>query len=56
MKDFNVYRLPMAGPDDVSQLAKLIEDGTVDPKKFVRSLLKPKGMVMPAGTVHLALS
>ena len=32
MKDVNVYRLPMASPDDVSELRKLIDDGTIDPQ------------------------
>ena len=31
MMDVNVYRVPMAGPDDVSELEKLIDNGTVDP-------------------------
>ncbi len=32
MNDVNVYRLPMASPDDVSELAKLIDNGVIDPK------------------------
>ena len=29
-----VLRLPMAGPDDVSPIARLIEDGTLDPARI----------------------
>jgi cyanuric acid amidohydrolase len=43
MKDVNVYRLPMAGPDDVSELAKLIDNGTVDPKEICAIIAQTEG-------------
>lgn len=43
MKDYNVYRLPMAGPDDVSELAKLIDNGTVDPFEIVAIKAQTEG-------------
>ncbi|PKM90378.1 MAG: amidohydrolase [Firmicutes bacterium HGW-Firmicutes-10] len=43
MKDVNVFRLPMAGPDDVSELAKLIENGTVDPKEICAIIAQTEG-------------
>ncbi len=43
MRDVNVYRLPMAGPDDVSQLAKLIDDGTVNPREICAIIAQTEG-------------
>jgi cyanuric acid amidohydrolase len=43
MKDVNVYRLPMAGPDDVSQLVKLIDEGTVNPKEICAIIAQTEG-------------
>lgn len=43
MKDANVYRLPMAGPDDVSELAKLIDGGTIDPRDIVAIKAQTEG-------------
>ncbi len=43
MKDVNVYRLPMAGPDDVSELAKLIDNGTIDPYDIVAIKAQTEG-------------
>lgn len=43
MNDVNVYRLPMAGPDDVSQLTKLIDEGTVNPKEICAIIAQTEG-------------
>lgn len=43
MKDCFVYRLPMAGPDDVSELAALIDNGTVDPFEIVAIKAQTEG-------------
>ncbi|MEG1491401.1 MAG: ring-opening amidohydrolase [Oscillospiraceae bacterium] len=43
MKDSNVYRLPMAGPDDVSRLAELIDNGTVNPFDIVAIKAQTEG-------------
>lgn len=43
MKESNVYRLPMAGPDDVSELAKLIDNGTIDPFDIVAIKAQTEG-------------
>jgi cyanuric acid amidohydrolase len=43
MKDVNVFRLPMAGPDDVSELAKLIDNGTVDPNEICAIIAQTEG-------------
>ena len=43
MTESNVYRLPMAGPDDVSELAKLIDNGTIDPFQIVAIKAQTEG-------------
>lgn len=43
MKDVNVYRLPMAGPDDVSELAKLVDNGTINPKEICAIIAQTEG-------------
>lgn len=43
MKESNVYRLPMAGPDDVSELAKLIDNGTIKPEEIVAIKAQTEG-------------
>lgn len=43
MKESNVYRLPMAGPDDVSELAKFIDDGTINPFEIVAIKAQTEG-------------
>jgi cyanuric acid amidohydrolase len=43
MKDVNVYRLPMTGPDDVSELAKLIEKGEINPRDICAIIAQPEG-------------
>lgn len=43
MVDTGVYRLPMASPDDVSELRKLIENGTVNPKEIVAIIAQTEG-------------
>lgn len=43
MKESNVYRLPMAGPDDVSELAKLIDQGVIDPFEIVAIKAQTEG-------------
>lgn len=43
MKDVNVYRLPMASPDDVSELAKLIDDGRVNPEEICAIIAQTEG-------------
>lgn len=43
MKESNVYRLPMAGPDDVSELARLIDDKTVNPFEIVAIKAQTEG-------------
>ena len=43
MKTSNVYRLPMAGPDDVSELAKLIDSGEIDPFEIVAIKAQTEG-------------
>ncbi|HHV37976.1 MAG TPA: ring-opening amidohydrolase [Tepidimicrobium sp.] len=43
MMDVNVYKVEMAGPDDISGLEKLIEFGEIDPKSIVAILGKTEG-------------
>ena len=43
MMDVGVYRLPMAGPDDVSELAALIEAGEVNPMRYVAIIAQTEG-------------
>ena len=43
MMDVNVYRLPMASPDDVSELDKLIESGEIDPMQICAIIAQTEG-------------
>ena len=43
MMDVKVYKIPMAGPDDVSSLKKLIETGEIGPEEIVAVLGKTEG-------------
>jgi cyanuric acid amidohydrolase len=43
MMDVGIYRLPMAGPDDVSELAALIEGGEIDPKDICAIIAQTEG-------------
>ncbi len=43
MMDVGVYRLPMAGPDDVSELAALIEGGEVNPREICAIIAQTEG-------------
>lgn len=41
--DANIYRLPMSGPEDVSELKKLVESGEIKPEEIVAVLGKTEG-------------
>lgn len=41
--DVGVFRLPMAGPDDVSELEKLISEGTINPEEIVAIMAQTEG-------------
>ena len=43
MMDVGAYRLPMAGPDDVSELAALIEAGEVNPHEICAIIAQTEG-------------
>jgi len=43
MMDVNVYRLPMSGPDDVSELKKLIDDNKVKPEEICAIIAQTEG-------------
>lgn len=43
MMDVGVYRLKMNGPDDVSELEKLIEDGTIQPMDISAIIAQTEG-------------
>lgn len=43
MMDVNVYRLPMQSPDDVSELAKLIDNGTINAKEICALIAQTEG-------------
>jgi cyanuric acid amidohydrolase len=43
MKNYQVYRLPMAGPDDVSQLEKLLVSKTINPQSIAAILAQTEG-------------
>lgn len=43
MMDVQVYRLPMSGPDDVSGLANLINQGTVNPHEICAIIAQTEG-------------
>lgn len=43
MMDVGVYRLPMAGPDDVSELAKLIDNGTIRAEEVCAIIAQTEG-------------
>ena len=43
MMDVNVYKIPMAGPDDVSSLKDLIEKGEINPEEIIAVLGKTEG-------------
>ena len=43
MMDVGVYRLPMAGPDDVSELAKLIDNGTIRAEEVFAIIAQTEG-------------
>jgi cyanuric acid amidohydrolase len=43
MMDVNVYRLPMASPDDVSELAQLIENNTINPFEISAIIAQTEG-------------
>ena len=43
MMNVNVYRLPMASPDDVSELEKLICSGEVDPEQICAIMAQTEG-------------
>ena len=43
MQRVTVHRIPMAGPDDTSGLADLIERGTLDPADIICLLGKTEG-------------
>ena len=43
MMDVGVYRLPMAGPDDVSELEALIDRGEIDPKDICAIIAQTEG-------------
>ena len=43
MMDVNVYRLPMAGPSDVSELAKLIENNEINPNDICAIIAQTEG-------------
>lgn len=41
--DVMVYKIPMSGPDDVSNLDQLIKDGEIEPKDIIAVLGKTEG-------------
>ena len=41
--DVNVFRLPMAGPDDVSELEKLIDNGKINAKEVCAIIAQTEG-------------
>lgn len=43
MMDVNVYRLPMAGPDDVSELEKLIDSGEITASEICAIIAQTEG-------------
>src|SRR5213078_26822 len=43
MQRMEIHRLPSAGPDDVSGLARLIDDGTVSARDVIAVLGKTEG-------------
>ncbi|MCJ7618474.1 MAG: ring-opening amidohydrolase [Desulfobacterales bacterium] len=43
MMDINVYRLPMAGPEDVSELEKLIDIGKIKPEEICAIIAQTEG-------------
>ena len=43
MMDVNVYRVPMGSPDDVSELEKLIDEGTVNPFEICAIIAQTEG-------------
>ncbi len=43
MMDINVYKLPMSGPEDVSELVKLIDSGEVKAEEIIAVLGKTEG-------------
>src|SRR5436309_6893854 len=43
MQRMEIHRLPTAGPDDVSGLARLIDDGTVSARDIICVLGKTEG-------------
>lgn len=43
MKNYKVFRLPMAGPDDVSQLENLIANKTINPQSVSAILAQTEG-------------
>jgi len=43
MQRAHIYRIAISGPEDVSGLTKLMDDGTVDPKNIVAVLGKTEG-------------
>lgn len=43
MMDVNIYKIPMSGPSDVSELKKLVESGEINPEEIVAVLGKTEG-------------
>jgi cyanuric acid amidohydrolase len=43
MNDVNVYRLPMSGPDDVSELEKLVDSKAINPQEIVAIIAQTEG-------------
>ena len=41
--DYGVWRFPMAGPDDVGPLARLVEQGEIDPREIIAIIGKTEG-------------
>ncbi len=54
MNNFHVYRLPMAGPDDVSELAKLIDNGTINPNDIIAIKAQTEGDAYARGFSSLS--
>lgn len=43
MKDYQIYRLPMGSPDDVSALKELLDNKTIDAKNITAIIAQPEG-------------
>ncbi|MFH5881080.1 ring-opening amidohydrolase [Liberiplasma polymorphum] len=53
MKNVGVYRLPMNGPDDVSELKKLIDNKTINPEEIVAIIAQTEGDGYARGYANL---